>query len=403
MTAQTWRFTPLDSCFFRESRPMDTIGGSELTSSFPPPIRTLLGAIRTAIGEYNGVDWDNYLRGDQYAPLREQLGTSNNLAEIEINGPWLVQKNDGQWQRLYPVPLNQIGSMEQGTLKIFSLQPGDPCRCDLGENVRMAMPPEGLKKGTSLAEYWITGETLEQLLSTSGNTIPQNKLIPATDLFTEEPRLGIARDNQLRAVEEGQLYQTRHIRPKPGVAIEVDLQGVTENQHFKLPQEGIIRLGAEARGAAFKVWPSRQAALTLPHPPYHKEAKGIMLTLLSPTAVQPAADGGYAPLPGFSRQEVGGRTIWKGTINGDSYTLHCAITGKVLREGGWDMQVHQPRTVQSYIPSGSVFYCTPDEITLAVALEKLHLAQLEQPEPIDQQLGRGRIIASLWIDRKNNS
>ena len=124
-----------------------------------------------------------------------------------------------------------------------------------------------------------------------------------------------------------------------------------------------------------------------------------MLTLLTPTAVSSAADDSYTPLPGFSKEG----SSWRGKINGDNYTLHCAITGKALREGGWDMQAHQPRPVQSYIPSGSVFYCTPDEISLATALKKLHLAQLKQPELIDQQLGRGRIIASLWTDRENNS
>ncbi|CAK8724806.1 hypothetical protein KKHLCK_15020 [Candidatus Electrothrix laxa] len=398
MTAQTWRFTPLDSCFFRESRPMDAIGGSELTSCFPPPIRTLLGAIRSAIGEYNEVDWNDYLEA-QYAALREQLGTSDDLAKLEVSGPWLVQKINGQWQRLYPVPLNQVGRVEQGEIQqVVALEPGDPCHCDLGEKVRMARPPKGLNKITSLAAYWITEETLNRLLSASGNTISANELIPAGDLFSEEPRLGIARDNRLRAAEQGQLYQTRHIRPKPGVAIEVDLQGIMVNEACKLPPEGIIRLGAEGRGAAFEVQPAKPAGLSNPACPDDARG-GLMLTLLTPTAAPPAADGSYVPLPGFSRE--GGS--WKGKIKGDNYTLHCAITGKALREGGWDMQAHQPRPVQSYIPGGSVFYCTPDEISSSAALKKLHLAQLEQPEPIDQQLGRGRIIASLWTDRENNS
>ncbi len=398
MTAQTWRFTPLDSCFFRESRPMDAIGGSELTSCFPPPIRTLLGAIRSAIGEYNEVDWNDYLEA-QYAALREQLGTSDDLAKLEVSGPWLVQKINGQWQRLYPVPLNQVGRVEQGEIQqVVALKPGDPCHSDLGEKVRMAIPPEGLKKLTSLAAYWITGETLNRLLSASGNAIPPDKLIPASKLFNEEPRLGIARDNRLRAAEQGQLYQTRHIRPEPRVAIEVDLQGIMACKGCTLPSEGIIRLGAEGRGAAFEVQRAKPVGLTSSACSENEKKGGVMLTLLTPTAVPSAVDNSYTPLPGFSKKGGG----WKGRINGDKYTLHCAITGKALREGGWDMQAHQPRPVQSYIPSGSVFYCTPDEISLATALEKLHLAQLKQPESIDQQLGRGRIIASLWTDREKN-
>ena len=44
-------FTPLDTWFFRESRPHGSIGSSELGSVFPPPVRTLLGALRTLIGD----------------------------------------------------------------------------------------------------------------------------------------------------------------------------------------------------------------------------------------------------------------------------------------------------------------------------------------------------------------
>lgn len=57
MTVTTLRFTALDTLFFRESRPYETIGGSELGSVFPPPPRTVAGAIRTAIGESLDADW----------------------------------------------------------------------------------------------------------------------------------------------------------------------------------------------------------------------------------------------------------------------------------------------------------------------------------------------------------
>ena len=42
---------PLDTWFFREARPHGSVGNSELGSQFPPPVRTLLGALRTAIGD----------------------------------------------------------------------------------------------------------------------------------------------------------------------------------------------------------------------------------------------------------------------------------------------------------------------------------------------------------------
>ncbi len=60
MSAKQWCFEPLDTWFFRESRPFGTVGGSELTSLFPPPARTVAGAIRTLIGENANINWNNY-------------------------------------------------------------------------------------------------------------------------------------------------------------------------------------------------------------------------------------------------------------------------------------------------------------------------------------------------------
>jgi CRISPR-associated protein Cmr3 len=63
MSAQQWRFSALDTLFFKESRPIESVGGSQLSSVFPPPARTLIGAIRTAIGEANSVDWGGVCQG----------------------------------------------------------------------------------------------------------------------------------------------------------------------------------------------------------------------------------------------------------------------------------------------------------------------------------------------------
>ena len=38
---EAWQFVPLDTWFFRESRPLESVGGAQLTSQFPPPVRTL--------------------------------------------------------------------------------------------------------------------------------------------------------------------------------------------------------------------------------------------------------------------------------------------------------------------------------------------------------------------------
>ena len=54
---EQWVFSASDSWFFKEARPMETVGASRLDSLFPPPAKTVIGAIRTSIGDALGVDW----------------------------------------------------------------------------------------------------------------------------------------------------------------------------------------------------------------------------------------------------------------------------------------------------------------------------------------------------------
>ena len=73
MSAITWRFEAADTLFFKESRPIESVGASQLGSQFPPPARTLIGAIRTAIGDQMGGDWHGYkeaCRKDVSHPVR---------------------------------------------------------------------------------------------------------------------------------------------------------------------------------------------------------------------------------------------------------------------------------------------------------------------------------------------
>lgn len=96
------RFTAPDTWFFRESRPMEAIGGAELASIFPPPPRTLLGALRSAIGDATGVDWQAFAQQKEAHGLYPHIGHGDDL------GPLLNFQGD----RLYPVPLYVIANAQ---------------------------------------------------------------------------------------------------------------------------------------------------------------------------------------------------------------------------------------------------------------------------------------------------
>lgn len=367
----TLRFTALDTWFFREARPMESLGGAELASVFPPPPRTLMGAVRTAIGDTLGGDWHNYAT-DTAHPYRPHIGTPTDFGPLELTGPWLTWEEE----RLYPVPRCLLANARQ---VLTRLEIGPAEETSLG---RVCLPrlPRGQIGLGPLENAWITGVGLKSILA--GGLPAPSTILTAANLFQEEPRLGIARNHDRRTAADGLLYQTCHLRPKAGLGVEIDLEHAADSP---LPA-GLLRLGGEGRLAHCQL-----AARVFPGKPSVTDAgKGLLLVLLTPALLS----GPEAWLPqGFQPDEQNGVRIWKGKINGVPLTLHAAALGKAQREGGWDTANRRPRPVQSLVPAGSCYYCTCTGDRHA-AIDALHDAHIG----LDQNLGRGHLACGLWND-----
>jgi CRISPR-associated protein Cmr3 len=100
----TLSFNAIDTLFFRESRPMESQG--ELQSVFPPPIRTLAGAVRTLIGEQAGVVWSEF---NEAHPVSKVIGYGDNLGVLTLEGAWLTLSGE----RLFPSPLVLLNKENQ--------------------------------------------------------------------------------------------------------------------------------------------------------------------------------------------------------------------------------------------------------------------------------------------------
>lgn len=445
--AKIWRFRALDTWFFRESRPMESVGGSELISTFPPSPRTLAGAIRHLVGNRHAVDWKQWGRTDSYPELKQRIGDADGYGDLCLSGAWLARETvSGSTERLYPVPGNLVikqetaapkraggteaaeAEVQAGTdepemagkvLKLARLRVGQPRRCNLGDKVRMpVLPkdpanPEQYLRMRSADDYWVTEQGLQQILA--GGVCQAEALIAADCLFNKEARLGIAINNRQRAVEQGLLYQTRHVRPEQSVLVEVDVAGLQAADH---DSQGVVRLGGEGRGAGWSVheFAGLRPAAIRPDEAALAQARGIILVTLTPADWYPAvavSTENYSPLPGFIRddnhEKWPGATVWTGILHGVDLTLHSAVLGKPVREGGWDLVSNSPRAVRSLVPAGSVFYLTVDSGDIQGALQQLHLKQVpEQPPqaPEDKQeyaLGRGLVAVGLWPDNEYES
>lgn len=383
---QQWKFSAVDTLFFRESRPMESIGGSQLGSVFPPPPRTLIGAIRTAIGEHRNTDWDDYTHNPEN-PTRKIMGAPDDFAPLSFRGPFVFS----QQERLFPVPLAclQASSVEGKDPEQTRLIPSEnPVECDLGK-VRLPVKKDDLAGAKPLEGAFVTQKGLMAFLEKK--PIHADQIRKLDELIVREPRLGIGRDNETNVVKTGLLYQTCHLRPLAAAELEIAV-GVT-GLDVELPTRGAVRLGAEGRIATWDLSPSE---LKLPDLPKASGAKGLLLVLLTPALFE----NGWLP-DGFEAQtDEHGALTWLGTINGVALRLISAVVGKPTREGGWDMAKHRPREVISCAPAGSCYFCevvqgsevVQNSFDLDVALKKLQGQQIGQ----EQALGRGELAVGYW-------
>jgi len=387
MSASTLSFQALDTLFFRESRPFEAIGGSELSSLFPPPPRTLMGAVRTAIGDALGADWnlfgdakENYTLPDG-RKLYDLIGYGDKLGGLSLHGIWLTLNGE----RLYPAPLFLLQHGEEyKRLKIGEAKKG--ASNNLG-NTRLPELPDKVASGQPLENTWLTAAGLDAVLC--GNVPTKDQIYSAGQLFEREPRLGIARNNDTRTAIDGLLYQSEHVRPKNDLTIEADISGLPDN--FGITRK-MVRLGAEGRLAGIQSKPSCSHPAS-PQP--DTNSRGLILMLMSTAHLKQR----WLP-DGFNEQpEIqNGITVWRGVVEGIALTLHSAVIGKAQREGGWNMAIRAPRPAESLVPAGSAYYCTVDNGNHAEAIAALHGKQIGS----DQNLGRGIIFCGLWQQNEFN-
>lgn len=369
---EIWEFTALDTLFFRESRPMESVGGSQLQSRFPPPARTVIGAVRTSIGEAVQTDWTQYA-GHEPHPLSTRIGSPESLGPLTFSGPWLTKAG----QRLYSMPLAVLWNAEG---KQTRLRPAKaPQHCDLGHVCLPEKADATLMGAGPLENAFVTGEGLLAFLE--GRAVEKKHIIRPETVFSHEERLGIARDNRHRVTGDGLLYQTRHIRPHADADLAIGI-GVSGLDAHDIPRQGIVRLGAEGRLAN---WQRKPAPAGL-QPKKPAQAKGLFLLLQTHALFE----AGWLP-DGFCPIERNGQTLWEGQINGLSVRIVCAVIGKPVREGGWDLVNHNPRPLQSLVPAGSGYFCEVDgDLTQACrALTGIKIGQ-------EQDYGRGELIAGYW-------
>lgn len=145
-------FAPVDTLYFRGSRPHSAAGASALPSEFPAPVATIAGTVRTRLGDALGIDW-NALQGNpssvsgSQAVAAELIGSADDTGLLEFSAPCIVRNGE----RLYRAPAVLMRSEND----LVRLKAGPPVRCDLGY-VRLPVLPDGVVAARPLDNTWLT-------------------------------------------------------------------------------------------------------------------------------------------------------------------------------------------------------------------------------------------------------
>ena len=338
MSKQWLLIEPHDVWMFRDSKPF-TAGESYFARSvFPPQPGTMQGMVRTYHYEQTG----------------QIIGTSTDLGDLRVSGPFLAVQIQGRVYRLYPRPLD--------------LLPGDPPRAlapsstldvvtDLGDDWR----PLVLRGSTAAlgksddGELWLDeenfkrylkGETLQPSLSIFRQLPafadypadrPLSALLPEKALYQFEERTGLAMNHQRRSYQrrredapEGLVYRAAFVRPEAGVGV---LVGVEHPTSIFKARSGSLAVGGENRMGTYQ-------PVDYNEPSASARRGRLKLILLTPAYFS----AGWLPTQGWSP--------WVGT----AAKLISVAIGKPLTISGWNMAAGSPKPLRNFIPAGSVFY-----------------------------------------------
>jgi CRISPR-associated protein Cmr3 len=375
MSKRTFRFTPIDTLFFRDSRPFDSGPLQSIAETlFPPPGRTLVGAVRLALARGRGYDG----RGQWSPALAETLGDGpHNLGKLQFQGPHLAL--DGE--PLYALPLHVAGARchdEASHLELFRPEtrfaPGPAVRCDLG-SARLPVPVKAEAALGSGAGFFVRKEGIEAVLA--GDLPAECAVVSPGALYTIEARIGLERDADRRTAKRGLLYSSTHLRLRDRVSMIIEAQGVPDAWAAACPR--LVALGGESRMADLEVTdplPTLNAPLDV-----IRDSRRLTVTLLTPLRLRRET----MPRPGEVLDGVPGIRVVS------------ACLGKPVLLGGWDSVKREPLPLCPYLPAGSTWFCTVDPAH-EDAVSALHGACMDAAEGA---LGFGAVALGTWNEMAN--
>lgn len=360
---KSWRFSALDTLFFRDGTPFHQgeSGNIMPASIFPPSMKTIQGAIRTALARKQG--WTPELDGN----WPKELGTPDDLGDLYLKGPYLRYKGE----RLYLTPLVLFGKKEGKKWNLKRLVPGPEVECDLGERRLPMLKKEDRGEG-HLLSIWTTKSGLEKILQYQFPS--DDEIFGEEQLWKYEGRVGIAIRRETGTAEDKQLYSLNHVRPVEDLEIEVGVSGIPVDWH--LTGDHALPMGGEGRFALVRV---DDQVESLPRKPdLSVDGDGIVRFTVS--LLTPGYYSSFKKVIEEGPPHIPGKCI-------------SACIGKVMQVGGWDLKRNRPRKLKPILPPGSTWFyeAAADQLEEILLLHGAFRGE-------ETKYGMGQLVLGVWKD-----
>ena len=340
---------PLDLLFFRDGRPFEAGIRVGSTTIFP---QTLAGAVRTALLEQAGCDFDAFARDTSAGKsigesLAEQSSDLANIAAVAVGGPWFLR--DGQ--PLVPAPASLLRDGDGEIVRLAPLRSALP-GWSPEEPGMLPLWTRSRTKADRVSGY-LTLEGAGRFLQGEMPTFDQ--FVPADELFATDTRTGIVVGAETLTVATGMIYSADYLSLKPGVALYAELSGPEPVLLQAFAEETAIPLGGQSRYVRI-----RRTREPVQWPRHRWERAGSLLLLTTPA---PFDDGWRPPYLDIAAAAVPG---------------HVAVSG-------WDLARAGPKPTRFAVAAGAVYFCRG----AAPGRESLCGGD-------DALLGWGQVLEGVW-------
>lgn len=375
---------PLDVLFFRDGKPF---GAATRASSSMPMPQTLTGALRTALLERRGFDFERLaarLRENRKNGSEESImdalrgcGAAEEIIRAQVRGPFLahLDKEGKIGDVLVPMPaiLHQTKDKEKSLHRLEPLKRSLP-------GWRERLRPLWLRypEPTEAAKGYLTRNGQQALLR--GEVPAKKDVIQDEALFGFDHRTGIEIAPDPLSAKEGGIYGATFLALRPGYtapkervrnenesppAVVLYAEMVFPNEmppECKAMDNSTLPLGGEGRRVAVRTmdtwnWPHCQP----------NDAKQKPLLVLT--------------TPGFFKER------WLPEILQDKL-IAAAVPGAVA-VSGWDLARNGPKPNRFAAAAGSVYFLDSLPDNLPDALSDL---------PEDRAQGWGCYLKGVWTD-----